>query len=383
VSENVIELNGKRYDAVTGAYLGKSHAQPVPIAPATAHGNGRVVDGFIRPAHKQIHPKTTAVAAPHAVPSTVQPLPRTPVPKPAAAAAHRHAKGAHARAHKPEHAKTLMRTTVHKPKLLRSPAIKPQAPAEVMAKPASSLMRKPAITQVDPSRLARAQGTVKHQAVERFHTPRTGLASDSHHVAVAVKPAHIPVIAVKPAPPATHHAPHPHTDIFEAAMQRATSHQEQPHKHHVRKHRLTNTFAGIAVFLVLGSFITYLNLPSIELHVASAQAGFHAGMPKFQPTGYALNGHVKHAGGTVSMHFTSGDSSYTITQQASDWNSQTLLDSTLALSGAHQAIQKNGETIYVYGYGATAAWVNGGVRYDMTGNATLSTNDIVAIATSL
>ena len=106
-------------------------------------------------------------------------------------------------------------------------------------------------------------------------------------------------------------------------------------------------------------------------------------MPSYTPTGYALSGRVKHAGGTISLRFTSGDSSYTITQQASNWSSQTLLDNTLALSGAHQTVQKNGETIYMYGDGASAAWVNGGVRYDMAGNAALSSDEIVAIATSL
>lgn len=106
-------------------------------------------------------------------------------------------------------------------------------------------------------------------------------------------------------------------------------------------------------------------------------------MPSYTPTGYALNGGVSHSGGTISLSFRSGDSSYTITQQSSNWNSQTLLDNTLALGGSHETIEKNGQTIYVYDNGTRAAWVNGGVRYDITGNAQLSTDDIVAIATSL
>jgi hypothetical protein len=46
-------------------------------------------------------------------------------------------------------------------------------------------------------------------------------------------------------------------------------------------------------------------------------------------------------------------------------------------------VQKNGQTIYVYGNGANAAWVNSGIRYDVTGNAQLSKDEIATIATSL
>jgi hypothetical protein len=43
--QNVIELNGKRYDALTGALLGKSHA---PVA-QPVKTTGKVIDGFMKP----------------------------------------------------------------------------------------------------------------------------------------------------------------------------------------------------------------------------------------------------------------------------------------------------------------------------------------------
>src|SRR5690606_36842415 len=57
VSERVIELNGKRYDAVTGAYLGKSHVIPKHIT--DRHVHGKVIDGFMlpQPAKKAPEPK--------------------------------------------------------------------------------------------------------------------------------------------------------------------------------------------------------------------------------------------------------------------------------------------------------------------------------------
>ncbi len=381
MSENVIELNGKRYDAVTGAYLGKSQAHPVPAVPAAQPASARAIDGFIRPAHRQPHPKAIVKPAvpPPAVQAKARPsratLPATPIVAPAAH--HAHTPAPHTRAHKPERTKTLMRATVKKPNAALKPIIKSQPPAEVAARAASSLMRKPSVSQVNPSRMEHAQLVPKHHAVAHF---RSG--AQSNDVPAAHHQTAVPVIAVKPVP-AHHMARHEEKpdDLFEAAVSRATSHQEPKHKYRRQDRRLVNTLAAVAAFVILGGFIAYLNMPNIELRVASAQAGFHATMPNYAPTGYALQGGIKHAGGTVSMRFSSGDSSYTITQQASNWNSQALLDNTLALSGAHRTVQKNGQTIYIYADGA--AWVNNGVRYDMSSRAALSANEIVSIAASL
>jgi hypothetical protein len=256
----------------------------------------------------------------------------------------------------------------------------------MMAKPESSLLeRKHSVSHIDPSRKARAERIAKHQAVRRFHTVHAGIATTVPH---GTPVAHVPVIAVKPAPrvqaiskPAVHNA---HTDIFEAAISRADSHKHAEHKTHRRGHRrLINTLAAVAAFFVIGGFVAYQSLPGLELRVASMQVGFHVSMPAYSPTGYALDGGAQRSGGTVSLKFRSGDSHYVLTQQASDWNSQTLLDNTLALSGPHDTVQRNGQTIYIYGNGANASWVNAGVRYDIIGNAQLSNDEIATIATSL
>jgi hypothetical protein len=406
VSENVIELNGKRYDAITGAFLGKSNATPVPVAPVRhAPGKGKVIDGFVRrqgnntPLPKQaaltVHAsKITPAPKPKAAskPAVAKPAKAT---KPAPTAKLHHAGHAHAEArkagtsvfaHQPQHAKTLMRSAVHKPQFEMKKAIKPQTPAEILAKPASALARKRSVAQVDPGRLERAKQVPKHASVRRFLPvgARSGLVEPTHHIATTA----VPVIAVKPAPAARQagpraaaHAARP--DMFEAAIARARSHEQAP-VHRRRTHRrLINVMAGVAAFLIIGSFVAYLNLPNIELHVASVQAGFQATMPGYKPLGYTLRGGVRQEGGTVSMRFSSGDSTYIVTQQSSDWDSQSLLDNMLALGGGHQTVQKDGRTIYIYNGGSSAAWVTGDIRYDITGSASLSADDIVHIATSM
>jgi hypothetical protein len=380
VSQNVIELNGKRYDAFTGAYLGKSSVIPKHLM------QGRAVDGFMRPTRPSaVKPKPTTspvpakqppatYSAPQHSPKVVDQVTRSPK---------RPAGTKPLKAHNPERSKTLMRRSVHKPVATIKPAIKPQAPVEIMAKPQSALVRKRGAYSVDPTRLERAKNTVQHHAVRHFNTAHK--PTPAHNVAVQV-----PIIAVKPAPrplPAQTAIARPvqkPQDVFERALATATSHQQPLHVPAKRRSRkLVNAAAMVATFLVIAGFIGYLNMPALELKVASVQAGFGASMPDYTPTGYALAGGVHRNGGTVSLSFRSGDSQYTITQQASNWNSQTLLDNTLALSDAHRTIEKNGQTIYVYNNGTQAAWVNGGVRYDMQGNASLTSDDIASIATSL
>ena len=399
MSQNVIELNGKRYDAITGAYLGTgSQASKAKAVAAQKPVHGKVVDGFVRPVHAAHH---KSAAAPHkpapAKPHSAEAKPahhelhsaKPTGPKQEHKAKTSRAPAPHKPAHKPQHSQTLMRRAVHKPKIEKKPAIKPQLPAELMAQPASAIARKRSVYDLDKKRLERATSVPKHEEIVHFQSVGpAGIGTQEHHIK---KTAHVPVIPVKPAAkvavPQRHALPLAEAkpaDIFEAALAHANSH-EQPKHHHAKRRsrrRLVNIMAGVGAFLVIGGFISYLNMPGIELRVASMQAGFHASIPDYQPTGYALKEGVKRSGNVITMSFRSGDSNYTLTQQASDWNSQTLLDSTLALSGAHTTVQKNGQTIYIYD-GANAAWVNGGVRYDLTGNASLSTDDIVAIATSL
>jgi hypothetical protein len=450
VSQNVIELNGKRYDAITGDLLGPSTAGAVSHLAAkhtsTPAASGRVVDGFFRgakaahtpaPAAKKntiakqdvikvvrtvrspkaampskivtatpVKPaaKPVSVAAKITAKPITRPKPRSasemhaPVTtKPAATkkeiptTKQHHAGHAHLRDHTPakpaarhevQHSKTLMRSAVQRPNVRMKPAIKTQAPAELAAAPASSLMKR-SVTAVDPSRAERAKSALRNSSIQRFHVAHYGTTPVKHTVHHSGT---LPVIPVKSHPIAAAapvKEPIHHSDIFENAIKHAHSHEQPLHHPHMRKHRrFINIAAGIAVLFVLGGFIAYTNLPNIQLHIASVEAGFHASMPSYAPTGYALRGGVHHSGGTVSMSYVSGDSAYQITQQSSNWDSQALLDNTLALSGPHRTIERSGRTVYIYD-GSNASWVTGNVRYDITGTASLSAEELASIAASM
>ncbi|HSX33422.1 MAG TPA: hypothetical protein VLF91_03740 [Candidatus Saccharimonadales bacterium] len=463
MNKNVIELNGKRYDALTGAYLGESQTTPM-AAPKKPHHKGTAIDGVVR---KSAAPAAVASSAaannkPHAIapaahtkhrvmdvtPSRAKAAPKTapaatpapasqPEPSPASAVttavpnasadpieellnaeilpnpaikpsstteveiaktandkpaadtkltktepapAKRQTRSArHAAAHQPEHSKTLMRHAVHKPEIHLKPAIKPQSPVAVARVGMSSLVSKPSAISVDPQRLARAHQVQRHHAVRHF--------AQAHALVTKITPK----LTVQPAPLTAHLTPAtapkqpraPQDDIFEAAIAHATSHQQPTHRlRRSRQRKLMNTLAGSTAFLVIAAFIAFLNMPNIQLHVASIQAGFKAAIPSYIPVGYAMTGGVKRTGNTVSMAFHAGSSNYNLTEQPSNWDNQTLLDNTLALQGAHQTIEAAGRTVFIYGQN-NAVWVTGNVRYDVVGNAHLDMSDISRLASSL
>lgn len=354
-NDNFIEFNGKRYDAITGKLLGKSHTKVAEPLAAPVVAVRRNIDGIVR--HRNIHRDTHAI--------------EPQVPKPSHIKTHRSPANI-AKAHRPQSAKTLMRRAVHKPNMTLKPSIKPQAPAEVtvMAKPVSAVALKHSVTQIDPARKHRANQMPKSHAVRRFapqmvHPQVTPVAMPRHHTA---KTTHNPVT--------THVKP----DIFEAAIARASSHEQPKTRGKHRKGRKTaGMLVGLTLLLVLGSVIGYLNQNTIKLKVASVQAGFNAQLPSYQPTGYVL-GAVTTNSGNVSLSFRSGEKHYQLTQQPTNWNSQTLGDEIIASAGA-KTIESQGRIIYIYDN--TASWVSGGLRYDLTGNAELDEDDIAAIAASM
>lgn len=360
-NDNVIEFNGKRYDAITGKLLGKSHAEVVePLAPPSR--NRRNIDGVVRQ-KASLHESPRQITSAKTVKPAIH-------PKSAVRQAAKILKP-----HRPQSAKTLMRRAVHKPATMPKPAIKTQTPAEVMAKPISAIAIKHSVHHVDPIRKHRASQIPKSRAVRRFAPP----TERQRHVAVRPMPSK-PVAQSAMRLQSTHHAK---PDIFEAAIARANSHEQPKIEPHIRKRhkrrKMVSLAAGFAAFLVLSGFLTYLNMATIELKIASVNAGFSAERPSYNPTGYEL-ADIKDQPGQITLSFRSGDRSYQLIQQPTNWNSQTLQDNIIASAGS-KTIESKGRIIYIYD--GVASWISGGVRYDLTGNANFSEKEIAAIAASM
>lgn len=389
-TNNFIELNGKRYDALTGAFLGVG-AQMVAPKPVTAHvvpkavpqqHHGVVMDGVksSKATAVAVHAAAKPVHKPVSSPHHIQPI-------------------AH---HKPQHAKTLRRDIVKPPTITPQKPLKLQTPTDIVPHKPGVLAVKPKLSSdvVDPARATRALGIPRSPQVERFRKPATPRPHAAHAALAPTRPVQRPVDAMTvlrtaPARVAPRQATPNRTtnedDIFEQAIAYARSH-EQPspkalkHQKAKRSNRRARKFVGVfaSVLMVafLGGFIFWQNRADIELQLASARSGVPASLPAYKPAGYAVKG-LTYSPGTVTIGFQGNTGDFNVVQKSSNWDSETLLQNYVATSGqAYNAYQAAGRTVYVYGNG-NATWVNGGIWYQINDNGILSKDQLINLATSM
>lgn len=376
-TNNFIELNGKRYDVISGAFLGKGTqptvtARPLAIAPKAVAQRGMAMDG-IMPSHA-VPLKSGLTPKKPAVKHQLKPI----------------------AAHHPEHAKTLRRDVVKQPVITPKKPLKPQAPTDIIKQKPDVLAVAPKLSSqvVDPDRATRAQAVPHSPQIERFRKlrPRYGARSAT----VPTPAAHRPIESISPNRIAPRHAQPSRSpsedDIFEQAIAYAKSHEQpapkesarQKAKRASRKHkRSLSILASVLLVVALGGFIFWQNRADVELQLASARSGVAASIPAYKPSGFAIKG-LTYSPGTVTIGFRSpSNQSYSVVQKTSNWDSQTLLENYVATSGQpYNAYQAAGRTVYVYGNG-NATWVNGGIWYQVNDNGTLNKNQIINLATSM
>lgn len=348
---NIIELNGKRYDVRTGKILPAretvSQGGATFVKPVAAH-SGTALDGFASKHRK-----------PHTGPAAPNP--------------------AH---HKVERSKTLMRTAVKKP-----------TPQKASSKPKAINHHSSPRLDVDPVRISRASKIHKSHLVSRFGGP-TGIK---------------PVTAPLPVqdPPTMHEPPvfnaHDRTPLenklgrgtFDKAIEKATSHHQPHAKKPNRRHRVARKLhvsprvinagaASLAVLLLVG-FVAYQNIPNLSMRIATARAGVEGSLPGYQPAGFGMSGPIHYKPGQITISFKSHSDGrqFQVSQRASQWNSETLLESFVATNRrAYQTYQDSGKTIYIYD-GDNATWVDGGVWYQIEGNSSLNSDQLLRLAASM
>lgn len=151
-----------------------------------------------------------------------------------------------------------------------------------------------------------------------------------------------------------------------------------------RNAKFINIFSVSLAILLITGCIVYLNMPSLSVRVASAQAGISAGFPEYHPDGYSVNGPVTYSDGQVTINFKSNtsESKFIIKQVKSSWDSSAVRNMVnKEAKGEFITTTEKGLTIFTYR--GNAAWVNGGILYTINGDAPLSGDQIRRIATSL
>lgn len=424
-TKNIIEINGKSYDARNGSYLGNSLTstpQPHPVHSV----RGQSVDGFRRVSRGE---------------AAAQPLKPTPtlkklvalkhVARPSTSVHQPHPAAITLAPHQPQRATTLMRTAVSKP-IIKSPGhIKAQTRTDILAKaPFHKVAPKISYNSINVARSQHAERMIKSPAVSRYHSglqplstlPRTTditpslasvpVQSIRHQISELGRPINSRPDAVRQSASqhsmsasarsmngfqpdlraATAHriaaVPTGHTrNVFEQALADVKNyddsyvHQPSRSKRRGRSLRIVS-ISLLALFLI--GFLTYQNTAGISLKVASYKAGVHASMPSQQPAGFSY-GSLTYQPGDVTIGFNSPKDGrqYNITQKSSNWDSQALLNNFVASANtAYKTYQRAGRTVYLLS-NDTATWVDSGIWYTVNGNASLSASQLLQVASHM
>lgn len=386
-AKNTVTINGKTYDARTGGLVSHTDtkklspkkaagvASPAPKGhkaatkpPAKKRGNG-FVDGIAR--HPQSdHTKNLAVTHKKKVSSLTAPSKHV-------ASVSRSAHAASASHAKPKHSMTLHRSSVKAP--------------SIIAPTVSTHSAKKKVSHTPVERAHRASSTSRSTAISRFGSfgvsskPIEDKKTTSDRTLSMANIAH----AAERARSANSSQRIKHqliADSLAAANAQAAKPAKKPKKARQSPKIIHFAVGGFAA-LVLGAYVTYLNVPALSMKVASSRAGFAATYPGQTPSGYGMRGPIAYSPGQVVINFGSNtdDRRFSLQQQPTTWDSVALKENYVAKnsSGEPLTYQDSGLTIYIYN-GGDAAWVNDGKFYTIrTNNSQLDTKQILDIATSM
>ena len=352
---DVIELNGRKYNAVTGRIIPRSELTRDKSEPKKVHHTNhpnQVVDGFVK------QPKKTRPA--HS---------KAPV-----------APGVHKKATK---SKTLMRSSVTRP-------------------PISALhgaidhgyqVRSSRVADIDAKRSSRAKKVSKSSLISKFGNFGSvdGTVKKSTK-ALPVKPEAIVGVTTASGQAAVSSSP---VSPFSHALDHATSHLQtkakKPKLNHRVAHKLRisprtfNVALSCFALLLLVGFFAYQNVPYLAVRMASTRANVQASLPGYHPSGFALSGNIKYKPGEVSYGYKSNsdERNFSVTQATSNWNSEALIENYVATNHRqYQTFEAKGKTIYIYD-GSNATWVNGGIWYRIEGDSSLSSDQLLRLANSM
>lgn len=354
MSQTVLEVNGKRYNAITGELLDAPKAHySVPKM-----NNGHSLDGFtshskpLSPLHTQQHN--------HSQPHSPRARSMNDI-----TVSHRH---------KPQKSQTLMRKTVVKPAdHTHHTIVTPQQ-------------------HIPVARSERALNTQTHPDVRRFNNAQT-----TKHVTPHIAPMRVAEAPIDPVHHQEQHNPHlvQHmtTESFiSRQLDNAIAEQDQTQKPKkqrfgfLRSKKAISLSASSLAVLALAGFFLWQNLPSISVAVAGRKSGLSVHVPNGIPSNFALSREVIYSKGEVTFTYKSrvDDRHFTVTTQDSQDMTSQSLESAIALNtkGNYQTYQADGITLFITGPG-TADWIDGSQRFNVSGESGLSSEQLAKIASSL
>lgn len=358
MGQTVIEINGKKYDASTGGIVNRGPSLNID-------GINRAPTQNLVPAAKPTPPASRPARLMHDITTSKR--------------------------HKQQKAHTLMRHVVKKP----GASNQRHAPATPAAHPFSNSSY--ISTLHNSERLDRALTTPSHPAVSRY------VAAKTNSVQAVVQ--HMPV-AVAQTPPLLH-STQQHTkpaqtyrtpsanSFVESQLAKAVPADNRPSKGKLRKRlnnkgvnksKLLSVAAGLASAVMIVGFMVNQNLPSVSLALANKNAGISMSVPNGIPSNFQMSNNIDYAPGLITLSFKSQNDKreFTITQQKITEGTQESLEKAIAISakGNYQTYQTNGLKLFMVDVGE-ADWIDGNMRYSVSGESGLSSEQLATIAASL
>lgn len=380
---SIIEIDGKRYDAITGQLVGAVKRTATRIGKPSS---GLAIDGFIKKKSSGSVSKTAKKV--RKATKTTAPIPVSKeVPRMFSGSLKIAAKGVHRQA---QRSSTLMRAVVNKP-------------ASIAATPTAKGRR----VKADFKRISHAKATPKNAKVSRFGRLASAAASKK-----------IPSVSIGEVLPKRSTSSHTSGNVASTAVARplpslitSVSHRHlerlldqaltnaDAHKQALRTQLKGNGFwqrvgriprwlsisCLLLIVLLLGGFIAWQNVPSVALRVTSLKTHINASAPSYTPSGFKFAGLTNYHSGAITIQYKASSDAgrtFAITQEKSNLDSSSLIATELAAS-TPQSSQVNGKTVYIYGNDNDASWVDHGMKYFIDDHANLNADQILKIAGSL
>lgn len=367
--KSAVELDGGVYDNRTGQLISKR--APNKATKPIAVNKGTILDGVTR---RRPRP-SVAVTKKEAQTPTKQN--KKPVTVPFT---------------RPEKAKTLFRNAVSKPSGLLSSRKQPKN-----ANNSSNSRKNTLFNRVDVKKQQKALNTNKNHQIKRYgeiksptpvttKKPKADITRSSQKQFLPIPP----LVTKK-----NLKANLSRKEAFERRIATATNHLARPlanqkwyekiaFRLNIQPKHLTAITVCLVVTVIVG-FIAYHEVPSIAMRFATSKAGFHGRLPGNIPSGFSFKKPIQSSRGVIVINYKSNSDNrfFTLIQKPTNWSSEALLTNFFVASKTqYQAYHDRGLTVYIYNEG-DATWVNKGVWYTLGGRGLLSSDQILAIASSM
>lgn len=376
--KTTIEINGRKYDARTGKLLESTSDMGQQKTQQVASSGS--IDGFSK--HKPV--------------ANINNMPSKPVNVPQSNTNHSHSTHKSLdilpAARKTQKAKTLARSAVKKP-VKQGPQLHATSGITDSNLEKSASGRGVLLKRVPGGRLERAKNTTKSAFINRFDRSSKIKPELSPNLNLQPEPivnsqeAATPVFGKKHSNNKNQVFNHPNVNYD------TNSHDNTKKVGFIKKFtsnfsisgKLVAISAAVAAIVLLGGFFMYQNVPSVGMRIAASKAGFNGKFPGSTPSGYAFKGPIVASKGNIVLNYQSNtdERKFALSQKPTSWTSESLLTNYLVDSKLrYQTYQDKGMTVYIYNE-SNATWVDKGIWYTVKGDGSLSSEQILEIASSI